>query len=122
LLDLLEQAVDGKLAGASAAWDPRPALGVVMAAANYPGTPATGDAIHGLDSPLPADSKIFHASTGQADGQVVTTGGRVLCACALGDSVREAQQRAYAAAAKISWDGEFHRSDIGWRAIARERG
>jgi phosphoribosylamine--glycine ligase len=122
LLDLLERAVDGQLAGATADWDPRPALGVVMAAANYPGTPATGDAIHGLDAPFPADSKIFHASTGQADGQVVTTGGRVLCACALGDSVREAQQRAYAAAAQISWAGEFHRSDIGWRAIARERG
>ena len=121
LLDLLEKAVEGQLAGATADWDPRPALGVVMAAANYPGTPNTGDAIHGLDAPPPADSKIFHASTGQADGQVVTTGGRVLCACALGDSVREAQQRAYAAAAQISWDGEFHRSDIGWRAIARER-
>ena len=120
LLDLLERAVDGQLAGMTADWDPRPALGVVMAAANYPGTPQTGDAIHGLDAPLPADSKIFHASTGHADGQVVTTGGRVLCACALGDSVREAQQRAYAAAAQISWAGEFHRSDIGWRAIARE--
>jgi len=53
---------------------------------------------------------------------VLTAGGRVLCACALGDTVRDAQERAYAAAAQITWDGEFHRSDIGWRAIARERG
>jgi len=122
LLDLLEKAVDGQLANASADWDPRPALGVVMAAANYPYTPRTGDVIRGLDAPQPNDSKIFHASTRQVAGQVVTTGGRVLCACALGDSVQQAQQRAYAAAGEISWDGEFHRTDIGWRAIARERG
>jgi phosphoribosylamine---glycine ligase len=122
LLDLLEKAVDGELAGASAGWDPRPALGVVMAAAGYPDTPRTGDVIHGLDSPVPADCKIFHASTRQANGNVVTAGGRVLCACALGHSVGDAQERAYAALSQVAWDGEFHRSDIGWRAIARERG
>jgi phosphoribosylamine--glycine ligase len=71
---------------------------------------------------MPADCKIFHASTRQANGNVVTAGGRVLCACALGDSVRDAQERAYAALSQVAWDGEFHRSDIGWRAIARERG
>jgi phosphoribosylamine--glycine ligase len=122
LLDLLEKAVDGQLAAATADWDPRPALGVVLAAANYPDTPRTGDVIHGLDTPLSTDSKIFHASTRQVDGNVITTGGRVLCACALGDSVCGAQRHAYAAAAPISWKGEFHRTDIGWRAIARERG
>ncbi|MFA6986247.1 MAG: phosphoribosylamine--glycine ligase, partial [Arenimonas sp.] len=121
LLDLLDAAIDCRLDDAVAEWDPRPALGVVMAAANYPDTPRTGDPIHGLESPLPAHSKVFHAGTAQADGEVVTAGGRVLCACALGHSVREAQQAAYAAAAQISWAGEFHRHDIGWRAIARER-
>jgi phosphoribosylamine--glycine ligase len=122
LLDLLEAAIDGRLDELTADWDPRPALGVVMAAARYPDTPRTGDVIHGLDAAVAADCKIFHASTRLDDGQVLTTGGRVLCACALGDSVQQAQQRAYGAATQISWDGEFHRTDIGWRAIARERG
>jgi len=123
LLDLVDAAIDGRLDTAHAQWDPRPALGVVMAAANYPGTPRTGDVIHGLDAPAPDGSKVFHAGTQlAADGRIVTAGGRVLCACALGDSVAQAQREAYAAAAKISWDGEFHRHDIGWRAIARERG
>jgi phosphoribosylamine--glycine ligase len=122
LLDLLEAAVDARLDAVSADWDPRPALGVVMAAANYPDTPRTGDVIHGLDAALPVDSKVFHAGTLLDHGEVITAGGRVLCACALGDTVADAQQRAYAAAAQISWPGEFHRHDIGWRAIARERG
>jgi phosphoribosylamine--glycine ligase len=121
LLDLVEAALDCRLDDMVADWDPRPALGVVMAAANYPDTPRSGDAIDGLDAPLPIDSKVFHAGTKLADGKVVTAGGRVLCACALGDSVFDAQQRAYAAVEQISWDGEFHRADIGWRAIARER-
>ena len=101
---------------------PRPALGVVMAAAGYPETPRTGDPIHGLDARLPPDCHVFHASTRVQGDEVVTAGGRVLCACALGESVREAQQLAYAAVAQIEWDGEFNRSDIGWRAVARERG
>ncbi len=123
LLDLVEAAIDGRLARAEAQWDPRPSLGVVMAAANYPDTPKTGDAISGLDTQQPADTKVFQAGTKLAsNGDIFTTGGRVLCACALGESVADAQRRAYAAVAKISWDGEFHRSDIGWRAIARERG
>ena len=120
LLDLLEAAVDGELAGMQADWDPRPALGVVMAAAPYPETPRTGDAIEGLDAPLPADSKVFHAGTIARGGQVLTAGGRVLCACALGATVGEAQALAYRAASAIHWHGEFHRTDIGWRAIARE--
>ncbi|MEO8161057.1 MAG: phosphoribosylamine--glycine ligase [Arenimonas sp.] len=122
LLELLEAAVDARLAGVAALWDERPAVGVVMAAENYPGTPRTGDEIHGLDAPAAADTKVFHAGTKLEDGRVLTTGGRVLCACALGDRVAQALARAYAAAAPIAWLGEFHRHDIGWRAIAREQG
>ena len=122
LLDLLEAAVDGELGGTHAQWDSRSALGVVMAAENYPETPRTGDPILGLDAPLPDECKVFHASTVLQHGQVLTAGGRVLCACGLGDTVADAQRRAYAAVAQLSWRGEFHRHDIGWRAIARERG
>ena len=121
LLELLEAAVDEKLEGAAAQWDPRPALGVVMAAAGYPDKPRLGDEVHGLDSPLAPDCHVFHAGTRLQDGRVLTSGGRVLCACALGDSVREAQLLAYSAVAGIEWEGEFNRSDIGWRAVARER-
>jgi phosphoribosylamine--glycine ligase len=122
LLVLLEAAVDARLAGVGARWDPRPALGIVMAAENYPGTPRNGDEISGLDAPALPDSKVFHAGTKLEGDRVLTAGGRVLCACALGDSVADAQRNAYAAVAHIHWRGEFHRSDIGWRAIARERG
>ena len=121
LVDLVDAAIDGKLDRIDAHWDPRPSLGVVMASAPYPETPVTGDVIYGLDT-VPADAKVFHAGTAlDAHGQVIATGGRVLCACALGDSVADAQQRAYAGVAAIHWAHEFHRSDIGWRAIARER-
>ena len=73
-----------------------------------------------LVGPLPAGSKVFHAGTRfDGDGNVVTSGGRVLCACALGDTVADAQRAAYAAVEKLNWDGEFHRSDIGWRAVGR---
>ena len=120
LLDLLDAAVDEALAGVSADWDPRPSLGVVMAASPYPEAPRTGAAIHGLDESVPADAKVFHAGTRlDEDGAVLTAGGRVLCACALGASVADAQRRAYAEVAGISWPGEFHRHDIGWRAIER---
>jgi phosphoribosylamine--glycine ligase len=122
MVDLIEAAIAGRLHEVSAEWDPRPALGVVMAAANYPETPRTGDVIHGLDAFVPESSKIFHAGTRSENGDVVTNGGRVLCACALGESVAGAQHHAYASVANISWDGEFHRNDIGWRAVARERG
>jgi phosphoribosylamine--glycine ligase len=123
LLDLVDAAIDGRLHEAEARWNPKPSLGVVMAAANYPDTPKTGDTIHGLHVPVPVGAKVFHAGTAlDADGNVVTTGGRVLCVCALGTSVEGAQRSAYAALANITWAGEFHRNDIGWRAIERERG
>ena len=122
---LLDHALDGTLDDAIADWDPRPAVGVVMAAGNYPGTPRSGDVIQGLDTVLPEGAKVFHAGTlldrsALADGRVLTSGGRVLCATALGSSVAAAQRLAYHAVDAIHWDGEFHRHDIGWRAIARE--
>ena len=123
LLDLVDAAIDGRLHEVDARWNPKPSLGVVMAAANYPEAPRTGDVIHGLHVPVPVGAKVFHAGTAlDADGNVVTVGGRVLCVCALGTSVEGAQRSAYAALANIAWDGEFHRNDIGWRAIERERG
>jgi phosphoribosylamine--glycine ligase len=121
LLDLVEAAIDGRLNDVQAQWDPRPSLGVVMAAAGYPGTPRTGDIINEWDAPLPEDVKVFHAGTRLEGGHVVTAGGRVLTVCALGDTVAAAQRKAYEAVAGISWTGEFHRHDIGWRAIERER-
>ena len=122
LLDLIEAAIDGRLHAVQARWDPRPSLGVVMAAKHYPGTPTIGDFIHGLAASQPTDTRIFHAGTAfDADGTIVTCGGRVLCVCALGISVASAQQSAYAAMNEITWEGEFHRHDIGWRAIEREQ-
>lgn len=121
LLDLLDAAVDSRLAGVQAQWDPRPSLGVVMAAEGYPGTPRIGDVVGSWDVPEVPGTKVFHAGTAlDADGHVVTAGGRVMCVCALGESVAAAQRRAYAAVEGISWHGEFHRHDIGWRAIERE--
>jgi phosphoribosylamine--glycine ligase len=123
LVDLIEAAIDERLATVDARWDPRPSLGVVMAAQDYPGTPRLGDPINGWDVPDVEGTKVFHAGTRiDEQGQVVTNGGRVLCVCALGDTVAAAQRAAYAEVAGISWHGEFHRHDIGWRAIARERG
>ncbi len=120
LLDLVEAAIDEKLHEAKAKWDPRPSLGVVMAAEGYPGTPRTGDVISAWDTPDIEDTKVFHAGTTLEGEHVITSGGRVLCVCALGDSVADAQRLAYAEVAGISWHGEFHRHDIGWRAIERE--
>ncbi len=121
LVDLVEAAIDGALAGVDAQWDPRPSLGVVLAAKPYPETPITGDVISGLGE-VPASAKVFHAGTAlDADGNVVSAGGRVLCVAALGDSVGDAQKHAYAGVARIHWANEFHRNDIGWRAIAREQ-
>lgn len=122
LLDLVEAAIDGRLHEAQADWDPRPSLGVVMAAEHYPGTPRLGDIINTWDAPDVDDTKVFHAGTRREGEHAVTTGGRVLCVCALGETVAAAQRAAYAEVAGISWPGEFHRHDIGWRAIARERG
>ena len=119
LLVLLEAAVEGRLDGAQAQWDPRVALGVVMAAAGYPGPYRKGDVIRGLDVKTGPEQKVFHAGTVVSDGEVLTAGGRVLCATALGDSVAEAQRLAYALARSISWNGVQYRTDIGHRAIAR---
>ncbi|HEV8693539.1 MAG TPA: phosphoribosylglycinamide synthetase C domain-containing protein, partial [Lysobacter sp.] len=121
LLDLVEAAIDERLHEAKAQWNPRPSLGVVMAAEHYPGTPRTGDVINTIDAPEIEGAKVFHAGTKLEGEHVVTAGGRVLCVCALGDTVADAQARAYEAVAGISWHGEFHRHDIGWRAIERER-
>jgi phosphoribosylamine--glycine ligase len=102
-----------------AEWDPRPALGVVMAAGGYPDSYHKGDIIVGLQGETGADCKVFHAGTRQDDGAVVTSGGRVLCVTALGSSVAEAQGRAYQAVAGISWRDAYWRRDIGHRAIHR---
>ncbi len=121
LIPLIEAALDGRLHEVEADWDPRPALGVVMAAAGYPGSYPKGDVITGLPAEA-ADCKVFHAGTALRDGKIVTSGGRVLCVTALGDSVTTAQARAYETVRTIHWDGAWCRSDIGYRAIARERG
>ncbi len=115
-------AVAGELDKEEAQWDVRMALGVVMASAGYPNDYTTGAPITGLSTPHDSTSKVFHAGTAvDAEEHVITAGGRVLCATALGATVSEAQQQAYALAKKISWDGCFYRSDIGYRAIAREQ-
>lgn len=121
LVALVEAALAEQLDTADAQWDPRPSLGVVLAAGGYPGDYAKGDVISGLEQAVTADGKVFHAGTALAQDQVVTGGGRVLCATALGDSVAQAQQNAYALARQINWNGCFYRNDIGYRAIARER-
>ncbi len=114
-------ALDGRLDQQHADWDRRRSVGVVLAAGGYPGSYRKGDAINGLPQTESADRKVFHAGTAERDGEVVTTGGRVLCATALGETVADAQSAAYELAAQISWDGMFHREDIGYRAIAREQ-
>jgi phosphoribosylamine--glycine ligase len=120
LVALCNIALDRKLDTATAEWDERAAMGVVLAAGGYPASYGKGDVINGLDGADSDDAKIFHAGTSESDGKVVTAGGRVLCATALGNSVGEAQARAYELADKISWNGMFMRRDIGYRAIARE--
>ena len=120
LVTLVEAAVAGTLDQVSAQWDPRCSLGVVLAAGGYPADYAKGDVISGLEEAVSDNGKVFHAGTALQDGQVVTSGGRVLCATALGETVKAAQQGAYELARQISWKGSFYRSDIGYRAIARE--
>jgi len=123
LLDLIEGALDGRLDKLHAAWDPRPALGVVMAAQGYPGRVRSDDAIEGLDSVQGPDAKVFHAGTRlDEQGRVLTAGGRVLCVCGIGESVAQAAEHAYRATRGIRFEGGFYRPDIGYRAIARERG
>lgn len=114
-------AIEGKLDTEEAQWDERPALGVVLAAEGYPDDYAKG-AIISLPEHEAADSKIFHAGTVLNDHQqTLTSGGRVLCATALGDNIAGAQQAAYQLAQQVSWQGMFYRKDIGYRAIAREK-
>ena len=118
LADLIEAALDGQLDAKAAVWDPRPALGVVVAAAGYPGKVRRGDAIEGLDTDIGADAKVFHAGTRlDLDGRVVTAGGRVLAVCALGDDLAAARERAYAVVRQIRFAGAFCRRDIAHRAL-----
>ena len=121
LVELCLTAIDGKLDQAESKWDSRASIGIVLAAGGYPGDYRKGDVISGLPSTETEGEKVFHAGTNEQNGQVATNGGRVLCATALGNTVLEAQQRAYALTKQISWDGVFYRNDIGYRAIAREQ-
>jgi phosphoribosylamine--glycine ligase len=119
LLDLIETALDGCLDEESVDWDRRAALGVVMAAGGYPNKYRSGDVISGLPESPAEHTKVFHAGTANKNDNIVTSGGRVLCAVALGDTVAEAKSEAYKLVEKITWKGVYYRRDIGHRAIAR---
>ncbi|MCG3740874.1 phosphoribosylamine--glycine ligase [Vibrio cincinnatiensis] len=121
LVELCLAALDGKLDQVESHWDPRASIGIVLAAGGYPADYRKGDVIHGLPTTEAEDQKVFHAGTTNQQGEVVTHGGRVLCATALGDTVSQAQQRAYQLAKQIHWQDMFYRNDIGYRAIAREQ-
>ena len=118
---LCDAALDGRLAEHEVDWDPRAAVGVVLAAPGYPDTVRKGDEIHGLEAAARLPGKVFHAGTTLDGGKVVTAGGRVLCAVGLGETVEAAQQQAYALVDSICWDGMQCRRDIGYRAVERER-
>ncbi|MCP5349217.1 MAG: phosphoribosylamine--glycine ligase [Gammaproteobacteria bacterium] len=120
LAELCLAALSGDLDTRQASWDSRCSLGVVLAAGGYPDSYHSGDVITGLDQPCGNDQKIFHAGSRMENGQVVTNGGRVLCATALGNSVTEAQRRAYELVDGIQWNNVYFRTDIGYRAIDRE--
>jgi phosphoribosylamine--glycine ligase len=119
IVDLCLQTIAGKLDQASIQFDPRAALGVVLAAGGYPESYAKGFEISGLESSQSMDSKVFHAGTTIKDDKVVSSGGRVLCAVALGDTVAIAQQKAYDAVSKVQFQDVYYRTDIGYRAVAR---
>lgn len=121
LVELCLMACRGELDQATIDFDPRPAVGVVLAAAGYPASYPKGDVISGLETNKADDRKTFHAGTAEKDGAVVTAGGRVLCATAMGDNVTQAQQAAYELLAEISWSGVEYRTDIAYRAIEREQ-
>ena len=121
LILLIEAALAKALDKVEAQWDPRPSLGVVIASGGYPADYSAGHEIKGLDAAAQLEGKVFHAGSSLKDGKIINTGGRVLCATAMGDSVAEAQANAYKLAEKISWEGSFYRKDIGYRAIAREQ-
>ena len=120
LFELIEHAVDRRLDRVEAEWDRRAALGVVLAAARYPDTPKKGDVVTGL-APAGEDLRVFHAGTALKDGAIVTSGGRVLCVTALGDSIKMAQRRAYEGVEGIRFDGMQYRRDIGYRAVASKK-
>ena len=117
LVSLCEAALTQDLANTHTKWDKRSALGVVLAAGGYPDSYPKGDVISGLPEAEASDYKVFHAGTRLVDGEVVTAGGRVLCACALGDDIKQAQEKAYQLTAKISWDKVYYRTDIGFKAL-----
>lgn len=120
LVDLVEAALDGDITSVQAQWDPRPSLGVVLAAGGYPGKVRSGDVITGTDIDFGADVKVFHAGTAaDAEGRPVSAGGRVLTVCALGGDLAEARSRAYAALEKVTFADAFFRRDIAHRALAR---
>ena len=114
-------ALEGGLAQEQAEWDPRASLGVVLAANGYPGSYRKDDLITGLPETELEDAKVFHAGTRSMDGRVLTAGGRVLCVTALGATVLEAQSKAYRLVQQVAWPGACYRTDIGYRAIAREQ-
>ena len=120
LVELIDTALDGKLDTIKAEWDTRPSLGVVLAAGGYPNSYTKGASISGLDEDQSSDDlKIFHAGTKTNNDQIVTNGGRVLCAVALGDTIADAQAKAYELVDQISWDKMYYRRDIGYRAVNR---
>ncbi|MCT6698520.1 phosphoribosylamine--glycine ligase [Rheinheimera sp. 4Y26] len=121
LVQLCQNAVEGKLDQTEIAFDSRAAVGVVLAAGGYPDDYRKGDVISGLPQADSREAKVFHAGTKLQDGKVLTAGGRVLCATALGETVTAAQKAAYQLVDQIQWDGVFSRRDIGYRAIAREQ-
>jgi len=114
-LTLCQASLDKHLHEVEIKWDPRAALGVVLAAAGYPNSYPKGDAITLPENS--ANAKVFHAGTKIENDKLVTAGGRVLCACALGDDIAMAQQNAYQLVEQINWDGMYYRKDIGHRAL-----
>lgn len=121
LVELCQAALDGRLHEVTAEWDRRAALGVVLAAGGYPDAYRRGDVIEGLPPVDDTPCKVFHAGTRAQGDAVLTHGGRVLCVCALGDTIAAAQRQAYACAAGIHWPAVYYRTDIGYRAVAREK-
>lgn len=119
LVELCMASLEQRLDQITAEWDSRAALGVVLAAGGYPAQYNKGDIIHGLNEAAQLDGKVFHAGTAEQDGNIITAGGRVLCACALGETVAEAQAKAYTIVKQINWNGVYYRTDIGYRALAR---
>ncbi len=119
LVEICEAAINKELDEMMSDWDPRPAVGVVLAAGGYPESYQKGKVIEGLPTSNKNGEKVFHAGTKKVGDDIVTNGGRVLCATALGHTIEEAQQQAYALANTIHWDGCYKRDDIAYRAIAR---